>query len=163
MLVWLEGADGSGKTSLLNTLKEYGYNSIQSPPRLDCKTAEYDAMKALCDKGRTTNKTVLVDRGPMTEFVYRIVDQEDSYIMSVESYIDLIKGSKVIYCYNKNAFANAMKRGEDNIVDVAVHRQIVNTYEHHLYMLKQFCKDMGFMWYNWEVHNIIDALKFINN
>lgn len=163
MIVWFEGADGSGKTTLVDSLLDYGYTSIPSPARIKNKDIELKNMRSVVDAGRLSDKTVLIDRGPMTEFVYRLVDNCESYLDSVERYLQLISNSKIVYCYSRNAFANAMKRGEDNIVDVAVHRQIVNAYEHHLNMLKKFYKDVQICWYNWEIHDFMDVLRFINN
>lgn len=169
MIVWVEGADGSGKSTLVDRLcGEYGFERVKIPEHVLEPTEE----KAVDENirwnrwwetygSKSIKKPLIVERGHISEMVYRINDARPTYLVS-----DMIQkhlcGTKIIYCETSTAFEDAMKRGEDRTTSKVLHAQLCSDYRTIVGMLCRFyncdcCK------YNWKDDNIAQVIKFINN
>lgn len=162
MIVYFEGVDGSGKTTIVNKLHEvYGYDIVPSLARYTDKHQElcdwYKFDEMLCD----TKTPQLVDRSPLSEFVYRLVRQDGSTYLRLKDLYELMYKKKVVICQTPYAWQRAQLRGEDNIVDPELHEKIANAYIWAGTMLKQFC-NTKVLFYNTS-HPAIgrDLIKFI--
>lgn len=161
MIIYFEGADGTGKTTLIQKLHdEFGYRVIVGPERIQDKIKErYNWNKFVLNY--VDDKYVyLIDRGPLTELVYRLSDNADSYI-DIDSLKVLFNDCKIVLCDYWDSFNNAMKRGEDNITDENRHRQIRFDYLYMSRFIERYtnCKVMRLDTY---CKNLADIVKFIN-
>lgn len=153
MLVLLEGADGSGKTTLCKQLKEFGFNVEVAVDRTD--TNLYEQWLKLINKG-----DAIIDRSFITELVYRTVDGKETGDLNLEQMCYLLKYCKIILCDTDSAFEDSIKRGENNIVDKETATKIKDTYKLILTMLSKFTKAEVFT-YNWKKQKFRDVINFI--
>lgn len=163
MIVYLEGADGSGKTTLLEKLKLLGYSEVESLPRMKDKYKEREQWLNFANKYGESSNIYVVDRGPLTEFVYRQVQKDRSYLL-LDDLHNLLYHCKIILCDTPCAFDRAMKRGEDNIVDKQIHARIRETYLYAMQMIEAFvpCKIKLFDTTQLYDNIPIEILQFIN-
>lgn len=153
MLILLEGADGSGKTTLCKQLKEFGFNVADPVDRAD--TNLYEQWLKLINKG-----DAIIDRSFITELVYRTVDGKETGDLNLEQMCYLLKYCKVILCETDSAFEDSIKRGEDNITDKETATKIKDAYKLILTMLSKFTKAEVFT-YNWKKQKFNEVIKFI--
>ena len=153
MLVLLEGADGSGKTTLCKQLKEFGFNVAAPVDRVEPKP--YEEWIKLINKG-----DAIVDRSFITELVYRAVDGKETGNLTLEQMCYLLKYCKIILCETDSAFEDSIKRGEDNITDKETATKIKDAYKLILTMLDKFTKAEVFT-YNWKKQKFNEVIKFI--
>lgn len=126
MLVLLEGADGSGKSTLYERLREnFKYNFIKGLPR-------DDSGHFLWWKRHIESPYVyFIDRGFISELVYRPIKDDAEPNITLEEIGNLCSRNLfIIYCKNKNAYANMKLRGDDYITNEKEHKQVVQKYEH---------------------------------
>lgn len=134
MLFIIEGPDGSGKTSLAETLsKQTGYPIVhRSQPKSEEEKAKmFDEYLRLA----SSSKNVILDRCWYSEMVYGPVMRD----ASVLSYPDMYKleaaakkhGAIVIYCTDQPGvlWKRCKRRGEDYIVDASTYNAIYEGYE----------------------------------
>lgn len=153
MLVFVEGVDGSGKSTLCEKLKGLGYDVI--------RTANYTENDFLEDDywRRCSDYPLIMDRSPITEFCYRIYDKRISeYKLSTLEY--LVDSNKIIYCKTKKSFDNAMQRGEDNITTRQSHKEISRIYDHFMSMMRVFT-NVEILEYDWTKNTIDEVVQFI--
>lgn len=162
MIIWIEGVDGTGKTTLCKTLHEtYGYNAAKGIERQCNKKTECTDWRKLICTLHETRGTYIIDRSPITELVYRLVDTDPSYISS-----DLLKemciNSKCIFCESDTAFRDAQIRGEDNIIEYKLHSKLSQLYPVVVELLHTHGR-LPVMKYNYTCNDIKDVIKFINS
>ncbi len=153
MLILLEGADGSGKTTLCKQLKEFGFNVEPTVSRSE--TNQYEQWIKLINKG-----DAIIDRSFITDLVYRSVDDEKAGNITLEQMCYLLKYCKIILCDTDSAFEDSMKRGENNITDKETATKIKDAYKLILTMLGKFTKAEVFT-YNWKKQKFNEVIKFI--
>ena len=162
MIIFIEGADGTGKTTLINKLANLGYTIETCPPRMESKTAEKQAWrKFLYNFGR---RLVICDRGPISEMVYRLVKNEVNTYIDEQLLTDLLAVEiAFIYCYTDNAFELAKARGEDNITDKPTHNRVEQLYSDIFTFIRRFTNIPVFP-YNWQINSngASDIVYFIN-
>lgn len=153
MLIFVEGRDGSGKTTLCDTLYKRGFNTIRVARGLN---------KSFCELAEL-NGTYICDRSFITELVYRIVDNTKCD-MSLETMIKLLHRGKVkiIYCCTKDDFKNSMKRGEDNITTEEASNRLALLYNHILAALVR-TENIKVFEYDWHKDDINKVVQFVNN
>ena len=133
MIYIIEGPDGSGKTTLANTIsKQTGYPIIhRTQPK---SQEEKDAMMAEYLHIIKTGRNVIFDRCWYSEMVYGRVMRDKSYIDYPQMYAlekALTKhGALLIYCTgDKNIlWQRATSRGEDYITSKETFVTICNEY-----------------------------------
>ena len=155
MLIIIEGADGTGKTKLVEKLRAEGYISVCIPkntPRI------YEVYKQLIHNSTVTN--FVIDRSFITDIVYRLVlDGQPSFNLSEIAFL-LSENMKIIYCTNDNAFDYAKERGENLICDRETHNKICKVYEYVMKCISIFA-NKKILIYDFEKTNFEDVLTFI--
>lgn len=123
MLILVEGADGSGKTTLVNQLSEYF-------PVMRINRSN-DHIKEFYDNLTCMNEDIVLDRCFITDLVYRLALDDgietDGINMFYMDYI--LRDSIVIYCKTVTQFDDAKSRGEDNITDLKTAQKISRYYD----------------------------------
>lgn len=155
MLVIIEGADGTGKTTLVEKLKSEGYVSVCIPKNTFCI---YSVYKQLIYNSTATN--FVIDRSFITDIVYRLVlDGQPSFNLYEISCL-LSENMKIIYCTNDNSFNYAKERGENLICKRETHDKICKVYEYVMKFISIFA-DKKILKYDFEKTNFEDVLRFI--
>lgn len=139
MIVYLEGPDGSGKSTLGNEIAKSFPNVIYNaepiisthplrPNRI--KTVKlYNVLTAMAN----SEKLYVLDRGPISDIIYRLFDDEIS-VTTLSGILDFIitqmkAGNLVfIYCNCPNAKEAMLTRGDDNPVALKNHDVISRIY-----------------------------------
>lgn len=155
MLIIIEGADGTGKTTLVEKLRSEGYVSVCIPKNTFCI---YSVYKQLIYNSTATN--FVIDRSFITDIVYRLVlDGQPSFNLYEISCL-LSENMKIIYCTNDNSFNYAKERGENLICKRETHDKICKVYEYVMKFISIFA-DKKILKYDFEKTNFEDVLRFI--
>lgn len=162
MLVYLEGVDGSGKTTLFKQLTEqYGFKGSIPPDRHINKSDENSLWFDFHNTYAYNNKAYIVDRGWLTEIVYRKIDKEPSYLTL--QLLDKLTECLIIECISPTAYDDAIRRGENNITDKNIHSKIEEEYRNTIGNLLQFCDGkLKAIPYCYKTNDISSVIKFIN-
>lgn len=123
MLILVEGADGSGKTTLVNQLSEYF-------PTLRINRSN-DHIKEFYDNLTCMNEDIVLDRCFITDLVYRLALDDGIETDGINMfYMDcILRDSIVIYCKTVTQFDDAKSRGEDNITVLKTAQKISKYYD----------------------------------
>ncbi len=158
MLILVEGADGSGKSYLVNQLYEKGFAIQKVQWQQDFDFAE------AAEKCWSGDINLVEDRSPITDIVYRIFDgRKPDRTENIDDIFYWIKqyGIKIIYCKTNTAYTDSMRRGEENISKFEDHCEISKIYDVVIGLIKRdFPKVI--LEYDHNKQNIDDALRFIN-
>lgn len=154
MIIFVEGVDGSGKTTLIQQLSDR-YTNV-SVSRMEEDSSLWSKLINFAKSFQ--NKFILVDRSPLTEYVYRAEDRKESKF-PYSAVVKWLKQGKIIYCNNNDSFENAMKRGEDNITIKSRHDKIRQFYDTFIPTLES--EGVKVMYYNWQENCLDDVIKFI--
>ena len=156
MLLLIEGNEGVGKTTLINQLAERIHFVTVKYPKEVKKTFQmlYNFIK--------DEILYVLDRGFISDLVYRSLDHKrgQTTLYQIGQLCSSPSGIKIIFCNNKNAFENAMKRGETNITVEPLHKIIDNRFFFVEEMIKNFT-DIETFDYNYEYQSIDDVIEFI--
>ena len=155
MLVIIEGADGTGKTTLVEKLRSEGYVSVCIPKNTFCI---YNVYKQLIYNSTATN--FVIDRSFITDIVYRLVLDGQPGFNLYEISCLLSENMKIIYCTNDNSFNYAKERGENLICKRETHDKICKVYEYVMKFISIFA-DKKILKYDFEKTNFEDVLRFI--
>ena len=151
MMIFIDGADGSGKSTLISELSEK-YAVVRIPRGVNQKLYWNKLRMSACVL------TLVFDRSPLTEIVYRSVDGKHAEF-DIEDCLTWIKGEKIIICDTDTSFSDAHKRGEDNITDEAKHTLIRDRYHCLADILMMSGYDVYF--YDWHNQSVDEILDFI--
>lgn len=153
MIVLIEGADGSGKSTLCNQLRFEGYTPISIP-----QDASQRGSYWIC---AYDTHVYVSDRSYISDMVYRIFDGKHRQGMSLQDMLfGLEKYTKIILCESGTEYDDSMARGEDNITKKKDSDKIKQIYNIITSMFKIFA-DVPVMKYNWRTDNLDDVIKFI--
>lgn len=154
MTIFVEGPDGSGKTTLIKQLSNR-YSNV-SISRMEEDSLLWS--KLINFAKSLPNKFILVDRSPLTEYVYRAEDRNESKF-PYSSVVKWLRQGKIIYCNNNDSFENAIRRGEDNITVKSRHDKIRQFYDTFIPTLES--EGIPVMYYNWQENCLDDVIKFV--
>ncbi len=141
MIIYLEGPDGSGKSTLLRNLKEvlqqkwlvdaYGNMRIPTHPARSGRVSEKTLYSELKKMANDKYKVYIVDRGPISDIVYRVFD-DYSQVTTLSKLTEFMRnnsrGIYTIYCCSSKAEENMLKRGDDNPIALTKHKEITKVY-----------------------------------
>lgn len=143
MIIYFEGPDGSGKSTLLtaiyNDLINKGYSVdpqanrfIPTHPKAEHRVSSQQLFRALKKMAKDDSKVYLIDRGPISDFLYRVFDEYD-WVTTPRQFIDFVNiyGFKIftIYCRTDKAYEQMLARGDDNPVAIARHMELTNMFD----------------------------------
>lgn len=155
MIIFVEGPDGSGKSTLINQLSDRYITARVS------KMAENNLVwNKLTVLGQQLggDQFLVMDRSPLTEYIYRSEDRTKSKFIFYEVMKWLRRG-KFIYCNNDHAYVNAISRGEDNITSKTRHDKLKQFYDAFVPTL--IADGIKVMYYDWQKDSIDDVIRFI--
>lgn len=157
MIVFVEGNEGTGKTTLIDEL-------FKTLPVMSAKCSmnfgnPFDLYYTL-----SNNKNIyLFDRGFITDIVYRRLDGNKGK-MTLSEIGELCKTQedniKIIFCWNYNSFKRSMERGEDNITNEENHNLITKEFESVKNIIKCFT-NIKYFDYDYEYDSVEDVINFI--
>ena len=123
MLILVEGADGSGKTTLVNQLVEY-FPTLRINMGNDHIPDFYDNLTCM-------GEDIVLDRSFITDVVYRLALDDGKETDGINMFYmeHILRNSVVIYCKTATQFDDAKARGEDNITDLKTAQKISRYYD----------------------------------
>ena len=153
MITIIEGADGSGKSTLCKQLVERGYTLItmNSSENLD------EWLQSLI---LFNNVNVIVDRSFITDVVYRLWDGKPRRGMSLNSMCTLLLQVKIIHCESGTEYDDSIQRGE-TLVTEKIHSDTIKAYYNIIMNLFDKFLDAKICKYNWHEDDINKVIKFI--
>lgn len=155
MIIFVEGVDGSGKSTLIEQLSDL-YSNVRIS-KADDKVVVWNKT-ILFGKSLNADSVILIDRSPLTEYVYRTEDGKPCKY-KYSQILKWLKSGKVIYCNNESAYDNAMSRGEDNLTDKRRHAKVKHIYDTYISNLR--LEEVPILYYNWQENCLDDVIKFI--
>lgn len=134
MIIIIEGADGSGKTTLAEQIsKQTGYPVVhRSSPKSEEEKA---VMMQMYLQAIKEGRNVIFDRCWYSEMVYGVVMRDESVISYPQMYElerSLAKrGALIIYCTDKpeTLWRRCTKRGEDYVTNSQTFMKICDEYD----------------------------------
>lgn len=157
MIVFVEGVDGSGKTTLIEQLVARGAKRVDPVPRND--PHPYASWCKLFAKCR--DEVYICDRGYITDAVYRLCDGNKP-MLGMGQILSLLSDSKFVYCAIKDSFKQSMQRGEDNITDIRTHNELKQIYKYVMRAIHMFT-NTDILVYNWHTNSLQEVESFMNN
>lgn len=138
MLTIIEGPDGAGKSTLVKQLCERGFIEVKPFPRE--LVEQYGLYEKVFSSEMYSHNNFVMDRSFISEWVYRIAVNDKKPNIRLIEIIKLLELDNVIvvYCNNKNAFENSIKRGETYITDENTHKRVFDAYEFIFDTLEKF-------------------------
>lgn len=151
MIIYLEGPDGSGKSTLSHAITDElitrdmtviqtkdGQCDIDTHPRSKYRNTPQQLIEAFVDMAYKDAIFVL-DRGPISDVIYRHFDDFKPVLNEgqVADLLSLLKDKvKVIFCDNDVAEQKMLERGDDNPIALEKHKDITNCYRNYMKFIK---------------------------
>ena len=157
MLIFVEGPDGSGKTTLCKELIECGAADVYMS--MSRKT---EKRKQFYDSLLFSEHKIVFDRCFISDVAYRIWDNGKTDDMMLDDMLHVLRygNSRIIFCDTDTAFDDAQSRGENFITNRKNHDVISNNYRTLQMMLRKFTK-VPIMVYDRKFSDVSDVIKFI--
>ena len=155
MIIYLEGPDGSGKTTLgdhiQDSLSGTGITTVFGPslnipthPKHPNRVNEKQLFKSLKTMAESKTALFIIDRGPISDIVYRVFDDYQP-VTTLSKVIDFFKkyNKKIltIYCCSDDAEKNMLARGDENPIALKRHKEITKVYD---IVMEQLFRELKF-------------------
>ena len=143
MIIYLEGPDGSGKSTLSNLITNElikhdkcviqtkdGQCDVDTHPKSAHRNTAPQLIEAFVDMAYKDAIFVL-DRGPISDVVYRMLDEHKPVIneSQVIHMLGMLRDKvKVIFCNSVLAEQKMLERGDDNPIAIEKHKEITTYY-----------------------------------
>lgn len=150
----VEGADGTGKTTLVNKLVEQGMKLLP-PVSRDCNCYD-DLFSSFVSMARDNNDWIM-DRSIFTDIVYRYVLGGYSTRSNLATILQMLNkiDCTIIHCVNHNYYYNAMERGEDYITDKYTADKIYEAYDMLMFIISRYTTIQVMPYdYNCDIHKV---------
>lgn len=147
MIIYLEGPDGTGKSTLSDALTDElitrdipmmqvkdGNCGVDTHPRSPYRNTPDQLISAFAQLAYGDIVYVL-DRGPISDVIYRQFDDHKPVLNEgqITDLLSLLKDKvKVIFCDNDVAEQKMLERGDDNPIAIAKHKEITNSYRNYM-------------------------------
>jgi thymidylate kinase len=155
MLVLIEGIDGSGKSTLCKQLINNGFDNVVISDGVD-EFVKYKALKTMYK-----NSVLILDRGFVTDLVYRSIDLAPRHGMNLQEIAAICKDDVlIIHCKSDTAFEDSITRGEDNVTSKITSDKLSAAYDVAINILSIFSGIRTYV-YNWKKNDVYDVIKFI--
>lgn len=157
MLIFVEGPDGSGKTTLCKELIKAGAADVLiTVPRGTKNQNEFYSRLRHCEH------KIVFDRCFISDIAYRLWDNGKTDDMNLEDMLYVLNNynSRIIFCDTDTAFDDAQSRGESFITNRKNHDIISNNYKTLQMLLRKFTK-VPIMVYDRKFSDVSDVIKFI--
>ena len=174
MIIYLEGPDGSGKSTLSDALTDElitrdmpvmqikdGKCGVDTHPKSPFRNTPDQLISALAQLAYSDMIYVL-DRGPISDVIYRHFDDYKPVLNEgqVVDLLSLLKDNvKVIFCDNDIAEQKMLERGDDNPIAIEKHKEITNCYRNFMKSIKHEVFDYTRTTAPTFADMIIDSLK----
>lgn len=155
MLIILEGADGSGKTTLMKQLLEKGYMCKKL-----LRNEGSGKVMQVYNEGTRKDRLLVIDRSFISDMVYRCNDNKPREDVDAGDAIYILNNSKIVYCKTYSQYEDSMARGEDNITSKEDARQIAKTYDLFMTFFRKYT-DVKIFEYDWHCQDADDVVNFI--
>lgn len=142
MIIYIEGVDGSGKTTLANKLTTRlnqlaplkkikvvpdGESMISTRPDLPGRLSKADLIITMDKMANSTDTVYICDRGPISDIIYRMFDDEEP-VLTLEAFWTFwlvhTQSMVVVHCDTDNSNRLMLSRGENNPVSIQHHKTI---------------------------------------
>lgn len=147
MIIYLEGPDGSGKSTLSDAITDElitrdmpvmqikdGNCGVDTHPKSPFRNTPDQLISALAQLAYSDMIYVL-DRGPISDVIYRHFDDYKPVLneSQVADLLSLLKDKvKVVFCDNDVAEQKMLERGDDNPIAIEKHKDITNCYRNYM-------------------------------
>lgn len=144
MIIYLEGPDGSGKSTLLNDIANHIHDKfkvdiirnanqfIPTHPKADHRINETLLFYTLRKLAKDDKAVYIIDRGPISDLVYRVFDSYD-WVTTPNKVIEFFKkySNKImtIYCRTDLAEKKMLERGDENPIAIEKHKEITKLFD----------------------------------
>lgn len=165
MIVYLEGPDGSGKTTLADKIYDYlnehnvksirnGQELVQTNPKIKNRMDANTILKNI-SLMLESDDIYILDRGPISDCIYRIFDYDECVISFSKQLEIMLQTTRLffIYCRTENAEKHMLERGDDNPVAVARHKEISKAYDTLVPVIENFVLVNRYVEYDFEHDN----------
>jgi thymidylate kinase len=159
MLIIVEGADGSGKTTLVNRICSGGpYKKIHAMHR--DVPEQYLLWLSIMMECSKSDEVYVMDRCFLSEWCYRSTINDKIPYMTLLEMSELLNIPSVIYvfCECESSYEMAQKRGEDYIKDKKQHDSLTECYKFIKNTIIRFCPECKCITYNFEKDDHIEFL-----
>ena len=159
MLIFIEGVDGSGKSTLCKKLTDMGAKQAIIPRGSE---RQFDSYMDIEYEDMYAEGDIIFDRCFITDLVYRLQDGGPADKMDLLEMCTILQfgNCKIIHCVSSTAFEDSIVRGEDNITDKNKSAEIAYLYDKIITMFEKYL-NVPVMRYNWKYNNIDDVINFI--
>ena len=145
MLIIFEGPDGSGKSTLQDKVCEVmcKYSPaikvmnnaewlIPTHPKSNTRVNERELYKQLKRMATCKDTVYLVNRGPISDIIYRIFDDYPTVTTFPKLLDFIVKYQRqiiIVYCNSKIAEQKMLERGDENPIAISRHKEISKIYD----------------------------------
>ena len=142
MIIYLEGPDGSGKTTLIDSIGDvleganvyydvHGKKLVSTYPQDPNRLTERQLF-AVLRKMAKSNYVYIIDRCVISDIVYRVFDNYKP-VTILHKVIEFLKKYNtevfLIYCRNDKAEKYMLERGDDNPIAISKHKEISRVFD----------------------------------
>lgn len=160
MIIYIEGVDGSGKTTLVNKLTERiealsdlkkttlianANKLIPTHPAKENRITKYQLINELQRMANESKTIYILDRGPISDIIYRTFDEHPPIISMYEllQVLIMLKDSMlIIHCNSNKAYNKMVERGDNNSIAMNRHKELQYLFRQFMPLFHSFSVDM---------------------